>query len=426
MPSKLHRRVVITGAGLITPIGQDVPTVWQSLAGGKSGIGPIRALDASTLPVRIAGEVPGFDAKKVMSKDERKSLKMMARSVQMGVACAKLAFADTGIDRAQLDSTRFGIEIGSSLIPTELDDLASAASSAATDAAGGVDLAKWGSEGLREIQPLWMLKYLPNMVACHVSIFLDAQGPNNSITQSDAAGILALGEAHRILRRDAADFFLVGAADSKINMLSLVRQSLFASLSRRNDEPEKACRPFDKNRDGWVIAEGAGVLAVEDLEHARRRNAKISAEMIGFGSAFDRGRTGEGLARAIRIALAHAGVEPDAIDHVNAHGNGSKPMDLWEARGIAAVFGPHGVPVFAPKSYFGNMSSAGSLVELAASLLAMQHGQLPATLNFDDPDPECPVAVVREPRPITKPYFLKLSLTDLGQCAAAVLRRWEQ
>src|SRR5262249_60671642 len=138
---------------------------------------------------------------------------------------------------------------------------------------GGVDMAKWGTEGIREIEPLWMLKYLPNMVACHVSILLDAQGPNNSITETDAAGLLALGEAYHILRRDAADFFLVGSADSKINGLSLVRQCLFAPLSRRNDAPEQACRPFDKGRDGWVIGEGAGVLAVEDLGHARRRGA---------------------------------------------------------------------------------------------------------------------------------------------------------
>jgi 3-oxoacyl-[acyl-carrier-protein] synthase II len=394
-------------------------------AAGTGGVGPIRSLDASTLPVRIAGEVAGFDAKKVLTKDERKSLKMMSRPVQMGVACAKLAFADAGIDRSKLDSTRFGVEMGSSLIPTELDDLAAAAA-IATDAGGHVDLGKWGAEGLRQVQPLWMLKYLPNMVACHTSIFLDAQGPNNSVTESDIAGLLALGEAARILRRNAADFFLVGAADSKINLLSLVRQCLFAPLSRRNDEPAKAVRPFDTGRDGWVIAEGAGVLAVEDLDHARRRNARIYAEVAGFGSAYDRGRTGAGLARAIRAAFKQAGVGPGDIDHVNAYGLGTPECDAWEARGLAEVFGPNAAPVFAPKSYLGSLVSAGSLVELTASLLALKHGTLPATLNCDDPDPACPVAVVRQPRPVAKPYVLKVSLTDLGQCAAAVVKKWDE
>ncbi len=425
MPSSPSRRVVITGAGVITALGQDLPTVWTALAAGKSGVGALRSLNAAACPVRIAGEVAGFDPKKLLSKDERKSLKMMARSVQMGVTGAKLAFADSGVDRAQLDSTRFGVEMGSGLIPTELDDLAGAAR-ASTDASGTVELSKWGATGLREVQPLWMLKYLPNMIACHTSIFLDAQGPNNTVTASDVAGLLALGEAARILRRDAADFFLVGAADSKINLLSLVRHCLFAPLSHRNEEPAKAMRPFDRDRDGWVISEGAGVLAVEDLGHAKRRSARIYAEVVGFGSAFDRGRTGAGVARAIRAAFQQAGVVPGDIDHVNAYGLSTPECDAWEARGLAEVFGPNAAPVFAPKSYLGSLCSAGGLVELIASLLALEHGTVPATLNYDAPDPDCPVAVIREPRPATKPHVLKVSLTDLGQCAAAVIKKWDE
>src|SRR5262249_42890294 len=158
-----------------------------------------------------------------------------------------------------------------------------------------VDLDKWGDLGLPVIQPLWMLKYLPNMLACHVAIFHNAQGPNNSITESEVASLLALGEAYRILVRDQADFFLVGGAESKLNPLSLVRQCLFGHLSRRNDAPEKACRPFDRDRDGLVLGEGAGVFAVEELEHARRRGARIYAELVGFGAAFDRQRNGDGL-----------------------------------------------------------------------------------------------------------------------------------
>src|SRR2546423_201701 len=172
------------------------------------------------------------------------------------------------------------------------------------------------SGGIPTVEPLWMLKYLPNMLACHVSILHDAQGPNNTITESDVASVLALGEACRILERDGADFFLVGGAESKINPLSMVRQCLFEPLSHRNDEPEKACRPFDRRRDGLVLGEGGTVLVVEDLEHARKRGARIYAEVVGFGASFDVDRSGRGLARAVRVALQEAGIGPEEVDHV--------------------------------------------------------------------------------------------------------------
>jgi 3-oxoacyl-[acyl-carrier-protein] synthase II len=344
----------------------------------------------------------------------------------MGVACAKQAFQDAGANKGNLDPTRFGIEFGSSLIPTELDDLAPAAVVCAGSDRATVNLANWGAEGIGQVPPLWMLKYLPNMVACHVSIMLDAQGPNNSITESDTAGLLALGEACRIIGRGQADFMLTGASDSKINPLSLVRQNLFAPLSRRNGAPAKACRPFDRDRDGWVIAEGAGMIAVEELEHARRRGARINAEIVGFGAAFDRGRTGAGLARAIRAALDRAGIEPSEVDHVNAHGLSTPAGDAWEARGLHEVFGEDAdVSVFAPKSYFGCLSAASSSVELIASVLALKHGVLPGTLNYETADPECPVRVAATSRPIARPYAVKVALTECGQAAAAVLRRWE-
>lgn len=423
MASVSHRRVVITGMAAFSPLGFDLDSYWQALAEGRSGIRPLTSIDVSALPVRIGGELPGFDAKKFFDKDQRKSLKMMARTVQMGVACAKLAYAHSGATSGSIDSSRFGIEFGSSLIPTELDDLAPAAVTCA-EPDRGVNLTKWGTDGIRQVPPLWMLKYLPNMVACHVSIMLDAQGPNNSITESDAAGTLALGEAYRIIRRGQADFMLCGAADSKINPLSLIRQNLFATLSKRNDSPAEACRPFDRDRDGWVIGEGAGMIAVEELEHARRRHAQILAEVVGFGSSYDRGRTGGGIARAIQTGLQRAGATPADVDHVNAHGLGTVDVDAWEARGISQALG--NVPVFAPKSYIGALSAAGGPTELIATLLAFQHGTLPKTLNYQNEDPRCPVVVTRDSQPVTRPLAIKLSLTDAGQVAAAVLRRWEK
>jgi 3-oxoacyl-[acyl-carrier-protein] synthase II len=419
------RRAVITGLSVFSPLGLDAGALWDGLTAGRSGIRPIALFDASQYAVTFAGELPAFDAKKfIVGKEPRKALKMMARPIQVGVACANVAMADAGIDRAQLDSTRFGVEFGSSLIPTELDDLIPASRLSFTGEPGHINLATWGSDGIPSMPPLWMLKYLPNMVACHVSIQHDAQGPNNSITETDVAGLLALGEAYRILQRDRADFFLCGAGDSKINPLSMARHCLFAPLSRRNDNPAQASRPFDRRRDGWVVSEGAGVFALEELGHARRRNARIYAELAGFATAFDRDFSGEGIARAIRTAMRQAEITPADVDHVNAHGQSTVDGDAWEARGIAAVFG-RDTPVFAPKGHLGSLSSAGAPVELAASLLALKHGTLPPTLNYEEPDPACPIMVPREPRPIRSPWVVKVSVTEMGQTAAAVIRRWD-
>ena len=420
------RRVVITGMGLVTPIGLDTESFWGSLQEGRSGVRPIRSFDTSGLPVHIAAEIERFEARDYVEKSQRTALRMMARTIQLAVAGAQRALAHGQVDKSKLDPTRFGVEFGAGLIASELPELIDAARASTNCQPGAVDLERWGEQGMSTIQPLWMLKYLPNMPACHISILHDARGPNNTITESDAASLLALGEAYRILGRDGADFFLVGGAESKINPLSMVRQCLFERLSRRNDEPTRACRPFDRNRDGLVLGEGAGVLVVEDLEHARRRGARIWAEVVGFGAAFDRKMTGDGLARAVRAALAEAGIGPEELDHVNAHGLATLEADVCEARGLQqALSGAREpVPVFAGKGYLGNLGAGGSTTELAVSLLALERGVVPATLNFEEPDPSCPVAVLSAPRPLSKPCVLKTSFTQMGQCAAVVIRKW--
>jgi 3-oxoacyl-[acyl-carrier-protein] synthase II len=419
------RRAVITGIGILCPLGLDAASYWSAMNAGQSGIRPLTNFDASQYAVTFGGELPGFDPRKALTgKEERKAIKMMARPVVIGVAGANAAMADAGVQKGQLEPERFGVEFGSSLIPTDLDDLIQAAAVAYKGTPGDVDFAKWGKDGIPTIQPLWMLKYLPNMVACHTSIFHDARGPNNSVTQTDVAGILAIGEAFRILQRDKADFFLTGAGDAKLHVLSLGRQCLFADLSHRVDAPAKASRPFDKDRDGAVIGEGAGVFALEELDHAKKRSAKIYAELIGFGSAFDRDYSGDGIVRAIAAAMKQANVTPADIDHVNANGQSTRKGDPWEARAIAKVFGKD-MPVFAAKSYMGNLSAAAAPVELTASLFALRDGTLPPTLNYETPDPDCPVNVLREPRKVQKPHVLKLSMTELGQIGAAVVRRWD-
>jgi len=421
------RRAVLTGIGVLSPIGSDLNGFWQALVSGKSGVRPLRGFDTTGLPVNFAGEIQDFDARKFIPKEDkeaRKSVKLMARTIQMAVAAAQLAMTDSAIDKQKLDPTRFGIEFGAGLIASELDELGAAAQISSNCQPGAVDLEKWGEQGLPNIQPLWMLKYLPNMLACHVSIIHDAQGPNNTITESDVAGLLALGEARRIIGRDQADFFLVGGADSRLGPTSMVRQCLFLPLSHRNDAPDKACRPFDRGRDGIVLGEGAGVLVLEELEYARRRGARIYAEVVGFGAAFDRDHSGGGLVRAMRAALAEAGIGPEDIDHINAGGFSAVQADAVEARALSEVFGSCHTPVTAIKSYIGNLGAGSATTELAASLCGLHHGAVPPTLNYEEPDPDCPVAVIaKSPRSVEKPYIMKVAFTDLGQCAALVCRR---
>ncbi len=426
------RRTVITGSGALTPIGNDPAAIWDALAHGRGGVGPISAFNVSHLPFRIAGEVRDFvarkhlDNKNEVEKAMGKSLKLMARTIQLGLVAAKFAMKDAGLERGQYEPTRFGIVFGTAMIAVEVDDLVAASRVALDNPAKSVDLLAWGEKGIDTIEPTWMLKFLPNMAACHVSVMYDLQGPSNSITEDDVASLNALGEAHRHIGRGQADAFLVGGADSKISLLSLARHVLFLPLSKRNDDPAGACRPFDKERDGMVIGEGATVLVAEELEHAKKRGARILAEVAAFASAFDLKRDGTGLARAIKQALDEAGINPDDLDHVNAHGMGVPVQDAWEARGLRLALGGAAdrVPVFAAKGYIGNLGPAGGVTELGLSLLALQQGQLPPTINHRTPDPACPVKVHTQGlRPLSKSHVLKIGFTDLGQCAAVVLKK---
>jgi 3-oxoacyl-[acyl-carrier-protein] synthase II len=309
---------------------------------------------------------------------------------------------------------------------TDIDDLARSSQLASSGRPRRpVDMDVWGRDSVPEMPPMWMLKYLPNMPACHVTILYDLQGPSNTIIPNDAASALTVGEAFRILRRGAADAMLVGGCESKINPLSLSRFNSFAPLTRRNDLGEQAVRPFDRDASGSCMGEGAAVFPLEELGHAKKRGAKILGEVVGFAAGVDRGMKGPGFARVIRQALTDADIQARDVDHVNAHGLGVPALDAFEARGIAEVFGLD-VPVFAPLSRFGNLLAAAGMVELACSILALKHGELPGTLNHENPHPACPIAVhTGSPRKVTRPFAVKTSYTDLGQCAAVVIRKWE-
>jgi 3-oxoacyl-[acyl-carrier-protein] synthase II len=441
----MNPRAVITGVGVVTPLGLGAAAFWEALHAGKSGVRFLKSPHAVCFRAPYGAAVEDFDAKEYLDKKDRKRLAVMSRPFQFAAAASRLALEDAGLSLDQLDPTRVATVLGAGVVPNEPLEFARGGQTS-TVAVGHIDLQRWGLEGMGLVPPMWMLSYIPNMVGCHVSVLNNAQGPSNTITQTDVAGVLALAEAWRYLRRGQADVVLVGGADTRVTPIGMVRQYLMHPIAGPIDDPARACRPFDRDRQGLVLGEGGGIFVVETEEHARRRGARIYAEPVGFGAAFDtsadRGigrwahgsprdrrtpypprRGTHGLARAIRLALRQANITPADLDHVNAHGAGTVPDDLWEAQGLAQALGPHAVPVFAPKSRFGTLGAGGGPVELAASLLAMQHGELPATLNCEHPDPACPIQVATTPRAIAKPYFLKVSFSELGQCAALICRK---
>jgi 3-oxoacyl-[acyl-carrier-protein] synthase II len=428
---RTERRVVITGLGIVSPIGIGVDAYWSALAEGRGGVDTIRAFPVSGLPTDVGGEVRGFDPMAFSlpksKKAQRKSLKYMARDIQLAVAAAMMAFIDAGLVDGGIEPARLGFDLGAGLISSELDELAPAI--AISSGSGSFDYRLWGREGIPIIDPIWLLRYLPNMLACHISILIDCQGASNTITEAEAASNLAIGEAARIIARGRADVMISGGADSKIHPLSLVRMSLLEQMSHWRGAPSRACKPFDVDRDGWVAGEGAGILVLEEREHALKRGAKIHGEILGFGSGCD-ARPGGGLDPegvgveiALKAALKDAGLAPGDIGHVNAHGAATQVADLAEARAIARVFGPKGVPVTALKGYTGNPVSGCGAIELIASLVGVNRGAVPAVLNCETPDPACELdLVLGGVRTSRNPTFVNSNFTRHGQAAAVVVR----
>lgn len=420
------RRAVITGLSILSPVGLEPNSFFNALCERKSGVRRLTFADPSALRCQIGGELPEFKPNNfITNKEHRKSFKMMARTVQMGLVVANVAFRDAGLEVGKIDPDRAGVEFGSGMVASELDDLGRAARVSMAGPEGPVTLANWGERGIKEIPPLWMLKYLPNMPSCHSSITLDLRGPSNTITQSDAASLMAMGEAYRIMQRDVADVMVVGGTESKMNPLSQSRHNLFQELSRRNEDPENAHRPYDINRDGSVLGEAAAAFILEELEHAKKRGAKILAELASFACGFDRARDGVMMAKVIRTALQRAGAKTEDVDHVNSQGLATEQSDRWEAKAIHDVFGPK-TPVWSMKANIGSSGAAASAVEVVGSVLALQRGELPPTRNCEQPDPACAINVHRDgTRPVTKPFVVKLNYTDMGQVGVAVLKRWD-
>jgi 3-oxoacyl-[acyl-carrier-protein] synthase II len=431
------RRVVVTGLGPVSPIGIGKARFLEGLRTEKIGVDRITAFDPGSFRAQIAAQIPDFRCADYVPKNYRKSIKVMARDIELAVAAADQAVRDAGLvtkginpDAPQVDPTRLGVNIGAGLICADLNELSYALASSSDN--GKFSLARWGKEGMNNLTPLWLLKYLPNMLACHVTIIHDAQAPSNTVTCADASSQLAIGEAFRTIVRNCADICLCGGVESKLNPMGLLRQDLLGRLSQTHNEcPKCAVRPFDAKRDGSAIAEGGAVLTLEELECARKRQARIYGELVGVGASFGTNDfikpepEGEAISVAIERALADAHVASKEVDLVVGFAVGTRDHDKTEALAIHRVLG--NVPVTSVKGQIGFNGAGSGAIDATVALLAIGEGFVPATVNCENVDPECPVNVVQKQRQmdVNVAVTLNYSLSG-GQTGALVFKRYRE
>ncbi len=427
----MSRRVVVTGLGVIAPNGNDAESFWKACLTGQSGVAPLEAFDTTGFPVRIAGEISGFNARDFVPN--RKSLKIMGRNIRFGVAASQMAMQHAGLKELPPNPERFGVVMGSGIVPTDVEEIG-AAVMASLDDEGRFDLKRFGETGQKQLFPLWLLKHLPNMVAAHISIIHDARGPNNTIVTACSASTQAIGEAARILERGDADVVLAGGADSRLDPLSFVAYALLGAVSVSDRDPAEVSRPFDRDRDGFVLGEGAACLVLETEEHARARGATIHAEVTGYGASFDaygvtRPRPdGAGAAQSVHAALADAGISPERVDYVSAHGTSTKLNDIMESNAMKTVFGDRAadVPMSSIKSMIGHLIGAAGALEAVTAVLAIRDNIVPPTINLDNPDPECGLDyVANSARERKVNTVLSNSFGFGGQNAALVIQRYD-
>lgn len=423
------RRVAITGLGLLTPCGQGWKPYWQAVLESHSSISHISTFPLHDYPVRIAGQISGFDPSEFVK--QRKSLKVMSREIQMALAASYLALQDGQVNLEATDRSRFGISLGTGIINNDLDEIGVGIRNA-FDENGKFQMSKFGADGVRSLFPLWFLKYLPNMPACHVSIAHGLLGPSNTITTSSAAGAQAIGEAFQIIQRGDADMMLAGSTDSKINAMGLSRFHLLGLLSHQSESPEKAYCPFDQRRDGVVLGEGSGLLVLEEWEHAKKRGARVYGELVGYGSSSDfnynplitEDFTGKRL--AMTRALDDAQLEPKEVDFLMANGSGIPLDDIQEAQAIRSVFDSSldDLRVTNVKPITGHLVYGSAGVEIGAALLALRDGVVPAIANLEKPDEDCELPFVMEkPEYFMTRIFMLNSFGFGGQNASLVVRK---
>ncbi|MEJ5228137.1 beta-ketoacyl-ACP synthase II [Thermodesulfovibrio sp.] len=373
------RRVVVTGLGAVTPLGPDVKSSWQAVLEGKSGVGYITQFDTSNYPVRIAAEVKDFDPTKYI---EPKEVKKMDRFIHFAVAATQMAIEDSELKITEANSERIGIVIGSGM--------------------GGLPAIEYYhkmllEKGWKRVSPFFIPMVIINLAAGQVSMKYGIKGPNLAVTTACATGNHSIGEAFRMIQYGDADVMIAGGAEAVITPMAIAGFSIMRALSTRNEEPQKASRPFDIDRDGFVMGEGAGIIILEELEHALKRGAKIYAELAGYGMSSDAyhitapAPEGEGGARCMRMAINDAGIKPEEIDYINAHGTSTKQGDELETQAIKTVFGEHAyrLCVSSTKSMTGHLLGAAGGVEAIFTILSIYNNVVPPTINLDNPDPEC-------------------------------------
>jgi len=430
-------RVVITGLGAVSPLGLSAAALWEGLASGRCGIGRTTAFDPSGFPCQMAGQVPAYKITDFIPKTSRKAAKLMSRDIELAVIAADQAIRQSGLvtrgidpEHVTIQPERAAVNLGAGLISCDLVELAPAVAASAVD--GHFDIRRWGREGMTAVTPLWLLKYLPNMLACHVSIIHDLQGPSNSITCGEVSGHLAIAEAKQILERGDADVSVAGGAEAKVNPMVLLTQCLLKRAAcEGGDHPDQACRPFDALARGSVFGEGAGVVVLENADTAAARQAKPLAQIAGVGHSCSIGPTyqslepdGLGIRIAIEKALADAGIGPEDLDLVIPHGTGIPEDDLAEARGIEAALGRTAdtVPVWPTKGLLSNTGAAGGSLDLIAAVCAIGSGLIPGTRTCQQRAPGCHLHIVTSPARTLIRHALCCSYTYGGQTAAIVLK----
>ena len=425
------RRVVVTGLGVVAPNGIGKDAFWSACVNGRSGVGPIQSFDASAHPIKIAAEVNQYDPSAYLPNGQRKNLKVMSRAMRFAVGAAGMAVQDSGLELSAVDAERLGVVMGTGIVPMDLAELAPLLAEA-YDEDGHLQTRRLARRGEGVLFPLWVLKHLPNMVAGHISLAFNAQGPNSTITTACAAGTQAVGEAFRLIARGDADIVLAGGADSRMDPLLLLAYTALGALSRADRPATEVSRPFDAERDGFVLGEGAGVLILEEYEHARRRGAVLYAEVLGFGSSFDAYAVTRpdpeagGAVRAIEWAMREARIDRSDVDYINAHGTSTRFNDLMETVAVKRVFGEGSriLPLSSIKSMVGHLIGAAGAVEAVALALTLHDGVLPPTINHTHPDPACDLDYVpNNARAVPVRTAMSTSFGFGGQNAALVMRQ---
>lgn len=414
--AKAHRRVVITGGGLVTPLGVGIKANWEALRAGRSGIGPITRFDASRHAAKIAGEVKGFDP---LDFIDRKEVRKMDPFIQYAVAAAELAAIDAAIPRTMLAGDRCGVYVGSGI--------------------GGIGTIEEQVRVLTEkgpdrVSPFFLIATIINEAAGQISIRFKSQGPNSATVTACTSGTHAVGDSFRLIQRGDADIMLAGGAEAAITPLGIAGFCAMKALSERNDAPEKASRPFDALRDGFVMSEGAGIVVLEELGHALRRGAGIYAEVVGYGMTGDAyhpaapAEDGDGAVRVMRRALEDAGAAPDAVQYINAHGTSTQLNDRIETAAVKTVFGPHAykLAVNSTKSMTGHLLGAAGGIETVITALCVRHQTMTPTINYENPEPACDLDYVpNAARPAEIVYALSNSFGFGGTNGALLFRRFD-